>query len=129
LVENLDFQFVLGCIQDNDCDTNNKFCNVHHICEDKLCPSPAEALGSSKMKFNHGIQKVGTTAQMICSEGFVYNLGKTEYHHGIPIKQVNLHCTVGPDGKARYVDDFGNAPLLGCSTGKSYKLKPIIVRN
>ena len=70
------------------------------------------------MKFNQGIQKVGTTVQMICSEGFVYNLGKTEFNKGIPVKQVNLHCTVGSDGKAIYVDDFGSAPMSGCSTGK-----------
>ena len=94
-----------------------------------MCPSPVEILGSSEIKFNHGIQKVGTTAQMICSEGFVYNLGKTEYHKGIPVKQVNLHCTVGSDGKAIYVDDFGNSPLPGCSTGKIYKFKLMVVRN
>ena len=118
-----------GCIEDNDCDENNKFCNVNHICEDKLCPSPVDILYSSEIKFNHKVQKVGTTAQMICSKGFIYNLGKSEHDHGISIKQVNLHCTVGPGGKARYVDDFGNNPSPGCSTGNIGTLKEYLIEN
>ena len=61
---------------------------------------------------------MGTTAQMICLDGYIYHLGKVDNQDGIPVKQVNLHCTVGPIGKARYVDDFGNTPLSGCSKGK-----------
>ena len=88
------------------------------MCVDKLCPSPTEVLPSSRLRFSHDIPKVGTTAQMICSRGSIYHLGKNQHDKdGLPITKVNLHCTVGPDGIARYIDDFGNATLTGCSKG------------
>ena len=111
-----------GCIDNRDCHTNTKFCNADHVCEDKLCPPPVEALASAQLKFNHLVHKVGTTAQMVCLDGSIYHLGKSDYEDGVPVKQVNLHCTVGPDGNTRYVDDFGNTPLPGCSKGKFHSL-------
>ena len=109
---------ILGCIEDSDCHEPSKYCDVNHMCVDKLCPSPVGGLLSSRLRFSHDIHKVGTTAQVICSRGSIYHLGKNQHSNdGIPIKKVNLHCTVGSDGVARYIDDFGNAPLTGCSKG------------
>ena len=74
----------------------------------------------AKLKFNHLVNKVGTTAQWICLDGAIYYLTKSNHDDYIPTKQINLHCTVGPDGEARYIDDFGNSPLPGCTKGKPY---------
>ena len=97
-----------------------------HVCEDIICPSPVEVLASAKLKFNHLVHKVGTTAQMICLDKYIYHLGKNGGKDEIPVKQVNLHCTVGPTKKASYVDDFGNTPLPGCSEGKWDRFDNII---
>ena len=109
--------FISGCIDDSDCQ-HDKFCNHVHVCEDMICPSPVEVLASAKLKFNHLVHKVGTTAQLICLDKYIYHLGKNGGKDEVPVKQVNLHCTVGPTKKASYVDDFGNTPLPGCSEGK-----------
>ena len=88
------------------------------MCVDKICASPIDLPFSPRLRFSHDIHKVGTTAQVICSRGSIYHLGKNQHgNDGLPITKVNLHCTVGPDGIARYIDDFGNAPLTGCSKG------------
>ena len=90
------------------------------MCEDLVCPTPIEEIPAAKLKFNHLIHKVGTTAQMICLGGYIYHFGNS---NGIPVKQVNIHCTKGPMGKARYVDDFGNTPLPGCNKGRCKFIK------
>ena len=88
------------------------------MCVDKICASPIVVPLSPRLRFSHDIHKVGTTAQMICSRGSIYHLGKNQHGtDGLPVTKVNLHCTVGTDGVARYVDDFGNSPSPGCSKG------------
>ena len=65
----------------------------------------------------HKEPKIGTSTQMICQNGSVYQLGKTDNSEGILVKQVNLHCVLGSRGEAQYIDDYGHAPNSGCIKG------------
>ena len=107
----------LGCIQDSDCHNPRKFCNSYHVCEDKLCPSPTDMIQSARQIFNSPEPKIGSSTQMICNDGTIYYLGKTDISEGIPVKQVNLHCVLGSREEPRYIDDFGHTPIDGCTKG------------
>ena len=116
---------LLGCVDDRDCAEEGKICNHAHVCESLICPTPVDEIASAKLRYNHDVHKVGTTAQMICLAGYIYNFARhDERVHGggeeyIPVKQVNLHCTRSSNGgKAIYVDDYGHTPYHGCTKGK-----------